>query len=75
MDIENYDDITLKLIVEGGIVEFYVNDTYALTARIFDDGSRSYLSDFSVSLFGDGSGTTFSDLSVNMLRSLETAYD
>ena len=75
VDIENYDDITLKLIVEGGIVEFYVNDTYALTARIFDDGSRSYLSDFSVSLFGDGSGTTFSDLSVNMLRSLETAYD
>lgn len=73
--IQDYSDVTLKLIVEGGIVEFYVNDQYALTARVFDDGMRGYLSDYSVSLFGDGEGTTFSDLSVNMLRSLETAYD
>lgn len=73
--ISDYSDVSIKLIVEGALVEFYVNDTYALTARLFNDGTRSVLSDFSISLFGDGEGTSFSDLSVNMLRTTETAYD
>jgi hypothetical protein len=73
--ISDYSNLSIKMVVEGTFIEFYVNDTYALTARIFNDGVRGVLNDFTISLFADGAGTSFSDLSVNMLRTTETAYD
>ncbi len=74
-DNMNYEDMEVKVIVEGAFVELFVNDQYALTARLFDDGFRAILTNYSIGLFADGPGASFEDLLVNMLRTTETAYD
>lgn len=65
----------VKAIIVGAFVEFFVNDQYALSARLFNDDSRNYLSNYAISLFSDGYNTAFNNLQVNMLRTAETAFD
>ena len=74
-DTFNYENMSVKVITEGAFGELYVNDEYALTVRLFDDGFRAVLTNYAISLFANGQGASFSDLSVNMLRSVETAFD
>jgi len=74
-DNMDYENMEVKVIVEGAFIELFVNDEYALSARLFDDGFRAILNNYSIALFADGPGAAFEDLSINMLRTIETAYD
>ena len=70
----DYEDMEIKIIAEGSIVEVFINDQYSLVSKICDFGYNE-LDDYSISLFGDGNDVTFSDLYVNKLSSEENIYD
>ncbi len=73
MQIDDYENIEIKVIVDGSIVDVYVNGTYSLAARVTTKGVQE-LDNIALSLFASGSAT-FTDLQISKLASAETVFE
>ncbi len=70
----DYEDMEIKIIAEGSIIEVFINNQYSLVSKICDFGVNE-LDNYTISLFGDGDNVKFSNLYVNKLSSRENIYD
>ena len=70
----DYENMEIKIIAEGSIVEVFINNRYSLVSKICNFGANE-LDNYTISLFGDGENVTFSNLYVNKLSSYENIYD
>lgn len=73
IQLESFDDIKIKIIVDGSIVDVFVNDTYSLCARITNKGNFE-LDDVNISLFTSGSAE-FTELQISKLACKENIFD
>lgn len=62
IEIGNVDKIDVKIVIDGNIMEFFVNDNYALTAITSIDSSQTY----DGYLYSEGS-VDFTNVSINKL--------
>lgn len=70
----DYIDMEIKIIIEGSIVEVFINDQYSLVSKI-SNFNQGELHDYTISLFADGENAIFEDVIVNKLSSMENIYD
>lgn len=70
----DYSDLDFKIIVEGSIVDVYINDRVSLSAKISDFGYKE-LQNYSISLYSNGVNSEFIDFNVYQLATMENIYD
>jgi len=68
-----FDNIDVMIIVDGSIVDVFVNDTYSLSARVTNKGYQE-LDEVNISMFASGNAE-FTELGVYKLASQENIFD
>jgi hypothetical protein len=74
INISSYENVNIKIIIEGSFVEFFVNDEYCLTAKITDFGNNE-LKDFRVSAYCDGENTLINSFIINKLSNQSNIHN
>jgi len=73
IDLDSYDDIKVEVLVDGSIVDVFVNGTYSLAARVTTKGYQE-LTNTAISLFASGEAD-FTGFAISKLASQENVFD